>query len=112
MHRYEELIVALTDGGTHVHHTIGTLSLATTPLFHLDNHLLERVGLLLDLTSTNRRQQEARILIDIGLGSVNFATGLAGKIFLGLSILNSLSSHDSAMDDHVLVYVALAHISN
>ena len=50
--------------------------------------------------------------MDVRLGCVNFATTFASEVFLGLSILDSLCTHNSAVKHHVLVNVALAHVAN
>ena len=64
MDRYEKAIVALSDGRAHVHVRAALASL-TTSLFHVYNHLLERIGLLLDLPSADWWQKKARVLIDV-----------------------------------------------
>ena len=64
MDRYEETIVALSDGRAHVHVRAALSSLASS-LLHVDNHLLEGIRLLLDLPSADRWQKKARVLIDV-----------------------------------------------
>ena len=112
MDGHKPLVVTLPDRWPHAHHPIGTLLLPTPPFLHVDDHLLERIGFLFDLASANGWQQEPRILVDVRLSSVNLAARLACKVFLRLSILHSLRAHHSSMNDHVLVDVTLAHVSD
>ena len=108
----KETIVALPNRRTHVHHAFGPFRLSATALFHFDNHLLERIWFFFHLPSTDRRQEESWVLIYIWLGCIDLAARFTGKVFLCLSILDCLSAHYCAVDDHVFVDVALTHVSD
>ena len=108
MDRNEPFVIALSDCRPCIHLT----HIATPSLFHIDDHLLERIRLFLDLTTADGREQEPRVFIYVRLGCVYFATGLAGEVFLRFAILHGLGPHDSAVDDHVFVNVAIPHVSD
>ena len=103
----EEAIVTLTDC------TEG-LAAAKISLFTLDvlQHRLERIRFLLDLSTADLWQKEVGKLVDVRLGGVDFATSFACEVLLSLSVFYCCCSHHSAIDDHVLVHMALPHVSN
>ena len=107
MHRNKVSIIASTKLGALRALVLLLSILPKPPLLHILDVRLEWIGLFLNLTTANLWEHEPAEFVNVTMGCVDFATILAGKVLFRLSVLNSLSTHNCAINHHIFVDVAL-----